>query len=120
MTQLTLDGCTGIDFDSIRIFVESRLPPNPHTFKRCQSNAKEIMSSASEAARLAEAAKQTRARHAVPAAKAPVNDMFLHPARLAMVDVTRCTQISKEMVQWLRMYVAEVKCESAKGVWGDE
>lgn len=137
-----MDGCTSLDFDSLRIFVEARLPPNPHTFKRFHNNAKEIVSSASEAARLAEAAKQTKARHAsasasasAAAAAAPsasgnagaagagnvgvAGDMLLHPARLASIDVTRCTQISKEMVQWLRMYVAEVKCESAKGMWGD-
>lgn len=31
--------------------------------------------------------------------------------RLSYVDVTRCVQISKEMVQWLRMYVDEVACD---------
>jgi hypothetical protein len=41
------------------------------------------------------------------------------PLRLKAIDVTRCNQISKEMIQWLRMYVAEVKCESAKGIWGE-
>ena len=35
------------------------------------------------------------------------------------IDLTRCHQISKEMVQWLRMYVAEVKCEAVKSVWGE-
>lgn len=40
------------------------------------------------------------------------------PQRLRTIDVTRCSQISKEMVQWLRIYVDEVKCEPAKGVWG--
>jgi hypothetical protein len=41
------------------------------------------------------------------------------PRRLGSIDVTRCHQISKEMVQWLRMYVADVRCEPAKGVWGE-
>ena len=41
------------------------------------------------------------------------------PARLAAVDLTRCHQIGKEMVQWLRMYVAEVRCETVKNVWGE-
>ena len=41
------------------------------------------------------------------------------PQRLRSIDLTRCHQISKEMVQWLRMYVAEVKCDTAKGVWED-
>ncbi|OBZ71454.1 hypothetical protein A0H81_08764 [Grifola frondosa] len=41
------------------------------------------------------------------------------PQRLHSIDLTRCHQISKEMVQWLRMYVADVKCETVKGVWGE-
>ncbi|KAF9221025.1 hypothetical protein BS17DRAFT_803829 [Gyrodon lividus] len=41
------------------------------------------------------------------------------PHRLTSIDVTRCHQISKEMVQWLRMYVRDVRCESAKSVWGE-
>ena len=41
------------------------------------------------------------------------------PQRIRLIDVTRCNQISKEMVQWLRMYVGTVKCESAKGIWGE-
>ena len=41
------------------------------------------------------------------------------PQRLQSIDLTRCHQISKEMVQWLRMYVAEVKCDTAKGAWED-
>ena len=40
------------------------------------------------------------------------------PQRLDSIDLTRCHQITKEMVQWMRMYVAEVKCETAKNVWG--
>jgi len=44
---------------------------------------------------------------------------LLGPKRLHSIDVTRCHQISKEMVQWLRMYVTDVKCETAKGVWGE-
>lgn len=40
------------------------------------------------------------------------------PVRLKSVDVTRCHQVSKEMVQWLRQSVAEVKCD-AKRPWGE-
>jgi hypothetical protein len=39
------------------------------------------------------------------------------PRRLQSIDVTRCHQISKEMVQWMRMYVADVKYEPA---WGSD
>lgn len=36
--------------------------------------------------------------------------------RLRLVDVSRCTQVTSEMVQWLRMYVAEVRCSGNSSV----
>lgn len=39
------------------------------------------------------------------------------PQKLMKLDLTRCSQISRERVQWLRMYVAEVVCENGKGGW---
>ncbi|EAU86054.1 hypothetical protein CC1G_07133 [Coprinopsis cinerea okayama7 len=111
LESVSFDGCTYIDWDALRGFVESRLPPNPPTFKRYHATTSSIVSSASEAA--AALAKSRIAPRAIahPAAQ---------PKRIRAIDVTRCPQISKEMVQWLRMYVAEVKCESAKGEaqWG--
>lgn len=41
------------------------------------------------------------------------------PLRIRVLDVTRCHEINKEMVQWLRMYVSEVRCESEKTYWGE-
>ncbi|TRM64126.1 hypothetical protein BD626DRAFT_547837 [Schizophyllum amplum] len=38
-----------------------------------------------------------------------------YAARLHAIDVRRCSQISREMVQWLRMYVPEVRYESSAG-----
>lgn len=35
--------------------------------------------------------------------------------RLRMLDVSRCPQIGTEMVQWMRMYVAEVRCGGQPG-----
>jgi len=107
-----LDGCTSVDWDSLRAFVESRLPADPHAYKRYHSSVASIMSSASVAAaqyaRLK--SRQDRSGHAA---------LVTRPQRIRMIDVTRCNQIGKEMVQWLRMYVASVKCEPAKGVWGE-
>ena len=40
-------------------------------------------------------------------------------SRLRVIDLTRCGQISKEMIQWLRMYVDEVRCESERTYWGE-
>ena len=72
-----------------------------------------ISSSASAAA-----AAYARSRAQNPQLSAQ-HSALVGPQRLCSIDVTRCTQVSKEMVQWLRMYVADVKCESAKGIWGE-
>ncbi|KIM43151.1 hypothetical protein M413DRAFT_397075 [Hebeloma cylindrosporum] len=112
LEYVMLDGCTSVDWDSLRAFVESRLPADPHAYKRYHSSVASIMSSASVAAaqhaRLK--SRQDRSGHAA---------LVTRPQRIRMIDVTRCNQIGREMVQWLRMYVASVKCEPAKGVWGE-
>nr|GAT60256.1 predicted protein [Mycena chlorophos] len=109
LESLTLDGCTSLDWDSLRTFVESRLPANSRAYPQQRA-----ITSASEAA-----AEHAAARARTAANPPPRNALFLGPLRLRSIDVTRCSQISKEMVQWLRMYVANVKCERAKGVWGE-
>jgi len=110
LEYVTLDGCTSFDWDSLRAFVESRLPADPHAYKRYHTSVASIVSSASAAA--ADYARM-KSRHNGQTA------LIAGPQRVRMIDVTRCNQISKEMVQWLRMYVETVKCESAKGVWGE-
>ncbi|KAJ7459926.1 hypothetical protein FB451DRAFT_565931 [Mycena latifolia] len=117
LEYLTLDGCTSLDWDSLRTFVESRLPANPHAYPRFQGvqafrSSQPTITSASAAAAAHERSRSHPSRHPHPA-------VYLGPLRLRAIDVTRCNQISKEMVQWLRMYVADVKCERAKGVWGE-
>jgi hypothetical protein len=74
------------------------------------------MSISSTASAAAAAYVRSRALHTYHNAHPSV---IQGPQRLRTIDVTRCNQISKEMVQWLRMYVANVKCELAKGIWGE-
>ncbi|KAJ7095806.1 hypothetical protein B0H15DRAFT_774244 [Mycena belliarum] len=117
LESLTLDGCTSLDWDSLRTLVESRLPANSHAYPCFQGaqaprSSQRTLTSASAAAAAHERSRSQPPRHPYPA-------VFLGPLRLRAIDVTRCNQISKEMVQWLRMYVADVKCERAKGVWGE-
>lgn len=113
LEALTVDGCTALDWDSMRTFVESRLPANPHAYTRFHASPTSISSSASaSAAALARSKAQAHPRNGLIAT-------LQAPKRLREIDITRCSQISKEMVQWLRMYVADVKCEPAKGIWGE-
>ncbi|KAF9554706.1 hypothetical protein CPC08DRAFT_712673 [Agrocybe pediades] len=112
LEYVTLDGCTSFDWDSLRAFVESRLPADPQSYRRYHTSTTSMISSASAAAAdyARRKARQDRSAHSA---------LLGGPQRILMLDVTRCNQISREMVQWLRMYVASVKCESAKGVWGE-
>ncbi|KAJ3716900.1 hypothetical protein F5878DRAFT_344373 [Lentinula raphanica] len=117
LDTVTLDGCTSLDWDSLRTFVESRLPANSYpryqdarAFRSAQVASTVVSASASAAAAGYSRSGRSRSQH--PQAVLP------GPRRIRSIDVTRCSQISTEMVQWLRMYIPEVKCEPAKGVWG--
>ncbi|KAF8627381.1 hypothetical protein AX17_006196 [Amanita inopinata Kibby_2008] len=110
LESLTLDGCTSFDWDSLRTVVESRLPANPNAYARFHPSPASIISSASASAAAHARSKALASRTSHPT---------VGPQRLRFVDITRCNQISREMAQWLRMYVAEVKCESAKCAWDD-
>ena len=116
MEHLVLDGCTAPDWESLRTFVQSRLPSNSYAAytARNQENAQRGMTTASaSAAALAQRNGISSLRHK------PSQAMLQGPKRLQSIDVTRCSQVSKEMIQWLRMYVPDVRCEPAKGIWGE-
>ncbi|TFK96851.1 hypothetical protein BDV98DRAFT_485333, partial [Pterulicium gracile] len=107
LSSLTLDSCTAFTWDALRTLVESRLPPDttprsmaaiPHQ----NQPPKYPTSSASAAAAVFASSKASTSAYPLPVPGAK---------RLSYVDVTRCVQISKEMVQWLRMYVDEVACD---------
>ncbi|KIP05165.1 hypothetical protein PHLGIDRAFT_74698 [Phlebiopsis gigantea 11061_1 CR5-6] len=111
LATLSLEGCTTLDWETIRSVVESRLPPNSRAYSRpisSTSSSPRGFSSASSSA--------SNAAQRPPLATAGTSGL---PQRLQSMDLTRCHQISKEMVQWLRLYVNEVKCDNARGVWGD-
>ena len=78
-----------------------------------------MMSSASSSASTFAASAHILSRQPSVPVLSSASQTTGRPVRLESVDLTRCHQISKEMVQWLRMYVAEVKCETVKSVWGE-
>ncbi|KAI0643121.1 hypothetical protein C8Q79DRAFT_916289 [Trametes meyenii] len=139
LSSLSLEGCTAIDWETLRSIVESRLPPHSRAFPRqtarqaSPSPVRPAMSSASASSQRPMASSSSSSSASAFAASAhilahqpaaPVMSSASHavgrPVRLESMDLTRCHQISKEMVQWLRMYVAEVKCETVKSVWGEQ
>ncbi|KAA1469883.1 hypothetical protein DENSPDRAFT_773527 [Dentipellis sp. KUC8613] len=134
LDTLNLDGCTSLDWDALRTFVESRLPAHVRAYPRQAAPPQVTLPaptvySASVAANLRHP-HHPRTRSSSPLPHTPSHSRSLSappntsvplvwPQRLKCVDLTRCHQISKEMVQWLRMYVAEVKCDSPRGPWED-
>ncbi|KAG9315781.1 hypothetical protein JVU11DRAFT_3430 [Chiua virens] len=106
LERLNLDGCTSLDWDSLRSLVEARLSGKSSQLSSTSTAAFRPMSSASASAHV----------HALTAGRAsPISA----PHRLTSIDVTHCHQINKEMVQWLKMYVRDVQCDPAKGIWGE-
>lgn len=154
LTTLSVEGCSSLEWETLRSIVESRLPPHSRAFPRqpqppphvTQASAAEpavamssassqhqhhphharqamssagLMSSASSSASAFAASAHILSRQPSVPVLSSASQAMGRPVRLESIDLTRCHQISKEMVQWLRMYVAEVKCEPVKSVWGE-
>ncbi|KAI0775543.1 hypothetical protein BD413DRAFT_470375 [Trametes elegans] len=140
LTSLSLEGCTAIEWETLRSIVESRLPPHSRAFPRqptpqeaptptrgsmSMSSASAssqrptaFSSSSSSASAFATTAHILSHQPSAPALSS-TSQTIGRPVRLESIDLTRCHQIGKEMVQWLRMYVADVRCEAVKSVWGE-
>ncbi|KAI0632049.1 hypothetical protein C8Q77DRAFT_1060529 [Trametes polyzona] len=142
LATLSLEGCTSIDWETLRSIVESRLPPHSRAFPRqpvpaqpapsrpamsvssasasaSASSGRPVVSSSSSSASAFAATAHILSRQPTAPAVSSSSLAVGRPVRLESIDLTRCHQITKEMVQWLRMYVAEVKCETVKSVWGE-
>lgn len=106
LERLSLDGCTSLEWDSLRLLVESRLSGRSLQLSYTSTTATRAISSASASAHI----------HALTAGRC---SPLPTPRRLTSIDVTHCHQINTEMIQWLRMYVPDVCCDPAKGIWGE-
>ncbi|KAI0052708.1 hypothetical protein FA95DRAFT_1257354 [Auriscalpium vulgare] len=126
LETLSLDGCTTLDWDALRSFVESRLPAHARAYPRqavppmislpapaSYSSLSLRQPHPSSIAAIAHHPSHGRSHSAPPNTSVP----FAWPQRLKAIDLTRCHQISKEAIQWLRLYVAEVKCDAVRGPW---
>ena len=139
LETLSLDGCTTLDWDALRTFVESRLPAHVRAYPRqaippmltlpppASYSALAANSNSTSTATTTTTLRQPHPTHALAhptshgrSHSVPPNvSSFSWPLRLRSLDLSRCHQIGKEMVQWLRLYVDEVKCESSRcgGSW---
>jgi anti-sigma factor RsiW len=115
LEAVSLDGCTSLSSEALRSFVESRLPAHVHARKAPPPRGGVSSTSASvfAASSAAAAAAAFGAGATTPHLQGGV------PSRLRALDVTRCHQLSKETIQWLRMFVSEVKCEPPVGPWAE-
>ncbi|KZS93664.1 hypothetical protein SISNIDRAFT_398639, partial [Sistotremastrum niveocremeum HHB9708] len=103
MESLSLEGCTStsLDWDALSTLVESRIPSRSMTR---QQNARSYAS-----------VSAMNEEHGINRIGAPGD--YGPPKRLRMLDLTKCTQINREQLEWLRMYVQEVRSESSRSVW---
>ncbi|KAH9002746.1 hypothetical protein EDB86DRAFT_2800354 [Lactarius hatsudake] len=123
LETLSLEGCTTLDWDALRTFVESRLPAHVRAYPR--QAVPPMLTLPAPASYSALTLRQPHPTHALTQPTShgrshsvpPNASSYSWPLRLKDLDLTRCHQIGKEMVQWLRLYVDEVKCETSRGSW---
>ncbi|KAL5482436.1 hypothetical protein ACEPAI_9030 [Sanghuangporus weigelae] len=144
LDTLSFDGCSALPWDALRALVEARLPAADSANARllgpasARSRAKGTYSTSSAEAGNGSsasgyAAQQQQQQYSSSAAASsrvsrgsgskehPGPDGLELPRRIRVVDLTRCPQISKEMIAWLRMYVSEVRVrrEAEHTYWGE-
>ncbi|TFK52373.1 hypothetical protein OE88DRAFT_1627936 [Heliocybe sulcata] len=149
LEKLELAGCCALDWESLRTFVESRLPPQSRAFPRqhvspCPSSPSSpssasvplppvtISASGSlqfasqplltvSASSQAQLSSSRTAAVALRGASSSAGASHRWPKRLKNIDLSRCHQITKEMVQWLRVYIPEVKSDvtKAESMWAE-
>lgn len=114
LSTLDLEGCTSVEWDDLKTLVESRLPSSS-----ASSAARGISTPVSYASSTQSRNTSSASQFAKALSQAPYNGHsrlyqssapISGPCKLAKLDLTRCPQISRERIQWLRMYVGEVVC----------
>lgn len=101
LEELSLEGCSAasVDWNRLSRLVESRIPSE--TMHR-HYNAR---SYASVDAKMREKGEF-------------LGGDLGPPRRIRILDLTRCGQFSREQLQWLRMYVLDVKSDEERSTWG--
>ena len=98
---LSLEGCSAasVDWNRLSRIVESRIPSE--TMHR-HHNARSYAS--------VSAAMRERGEF--------LGGDLGPPRRIRSLDLSRCGQFSRAQLQWLRMYVVEVRSDAERTAWG--
>ncbi|KLO15988.1 hypothetical protein SCHPADRAFT_823890 [Schizopora paradoxa] len=135
LETLSFDGCSTVNWDALRGLVESRLPANSSSRMVKPPNKDFVRGNTLLSSSASSYAAQQQNRHSSSVSSSFSSSVSTGgstgtkyatnrasgtvPKRLKTLDLTRCHQISQEMIQWLRMYVSEVRCDSVKTYWGE-
>lgn len=118
LSTLNLEGCTSVEWDDLKTLVESRLPSSSASSAARGTSLYALYtqsrstSSASQFAKTHPHTSYNTQSRSYPSPTVPSIPSF--PRKVAKLDLTRCSQISRERIQWLRMYVGEVVCREER------
>ncbi|KAI0031056.1 hypothetical protein K488DRAFT_52904 [Vararia minispora EC-137] len=125
LETLILDGSTKLPFDALRSFVEARLSPHLRAYPRAvppssatayrSPTCAYYLSFDNESMRPSRSSRPplTSCRsHSTP--PHDTGDALAWPQRLQCLGLARCHQFSREMLQWLRMYVPDVRLDDVR------
>ncbi|EJC98487.1 uncharacterized protein FOMMEDRAFT_137084 [Fomitiporia mediterranea MF3/22] len=128
LDTLNFDGCSSLPWDALRAVVEARLPASTSAGARllgpaARSSVGSLSSASGYAAHQTQRTSSSSSLNASArmSRAGSTSGVDGGPTRLRTLDLTRCPQISKEMIAWLRMYVDEVRvrCEAEQTYWGE-
>jgi len=118
LRSLNLEGCTSFEWDDLKNFIESRLPSSSasssaaaYLQQKRGGNVRSGRGISSSAGHYARCQAMADTPYLATASLKEVDQMGKMPGKLMKLDLTRCSQISRERIQWLRMYVPELVCK---------
>ncbi|KAH8114753.1 hypothetical protein DFH11DRAFT_1688833 [Phellopilus nigrolimitatus] len=120
LETLNFDGCSAIAWDALRSLIESRLPANSASRLLSPPNAAFARNNTTFVSSASAYAAQQRQHH--PSATLD-SGAAGHVSRASSAASTLGAGVPRRLrvrwIQWLRMYVTEVRCETAKTYWGE-
>ncbi|KIJ54581.1 hypothetical protein M422DRAFT_240647 [Sphaerobolus stellatus SS14] len=114
LRTLNLEGCTSFEWEDLKKFVESRLPSSSasssaaaYLQQKRGIRTGQGVSSASQYARF----QMDDSPYMGVGSSKQMDHISKTPQKLQKLDLTRCSQISRERMHWLKMYVPDTVCK---------